>query len=390
MNPTIKPRVGIGILIFILVIILTYVVAAPIQYAWKIWGLAITELLLLACAIVPALLLKWDLKEVFPIKMPSLRQLFGVLVLLTGSYLSVLAINMILLYLFPEGLTNVSNIFFELFTSVPLPVALFIVAVMPAVCEECLHRGFILYNFQGVSKWATVLAMGLIFGIFHLDPYRFLGTAVLGILLTFIMVETRNLLLPMLFHLLINAFSVLASLTSEPSAAVISLPLTAVGVYLLMAAVIPFLFLWGSRLLKSKEECRNHPITKRTKLLAIIAALVLFISGFAIAAAGVMQPPVFETAFTLPVDRESQPHVLEFSVEKGGSYYMTLNIQGSGVITKVTIATASGEAVYNASGGTMTSNGSIELEAGNYTVTISFNTDSAECTTVSVDLLILK
>ncbi|MDD2283696.1 MAG: CPBP family intramembrane metalloprotease, partial [Eubacteriales bacterium] len=138
MNPAIKPRVAIGIFVFLLVIVLTIIVAVPVQSAWKIWGLAITELMLLACALVPALLLKWDLKEVFPVKIPSLRQLFGVLVLLTGSYLSVLAINMVFFYLFPQGLTDVSNQFLYLFRSVPLPVALFIVAVMPAVCEECL------------------------------------------------------------------------------------------------------------------------------------------------------------------------------------------------------------------------------------------------------------
>ena len=387
MKPSIKPRVAIGIIVFILVIILTLVVAVPVQTAWGIWGLAITELLLLACALVPALLLKWDLKEVFPIKIPTLRQLFGVFVLLAGSYLSVLAINMILLYLFPQGLTNFGNYFFELFTSVPLPVALFIVAVMPAVCEECLHRGFILYNFQGVGKWATVLAMGLIFGIFHLDPYRFLATAVLGVLLTFIMVETRNLLLPMLFHLLNNTFSVLASFSSEPSAEMIRIPLTAVGAYLIMAAIIPFIFLWGSRLLKSKEECQNHPLCKKAKLFTFIAALVILVCGIAIAAAGVMQPPVFETAFSQSVERESQPHVLEFSVEKGGSYYMAFNIQGSGVSTEMTIAADSGEAVYTASGGTMTQNGTIELKAGYYTVTFRFQTDQ-ENASVSVNLLI--
>ena len=388
MNPIIKPRVAIGIFVFILVIILTFVVAVPVQTALGIWGLAITELMLLACALVPALLLKWDLKEVFPLKIPSLRQLFGVLVLLTGSYLSVLTINMIVLYLFPQGLTDVSNVFLELFKSVPLPVALFIVAVMPAVCEECLHRGFILFNFQGVGKWATVLAMGLIFGIFHLDPYRFFGTAVLGLLLTFIMVETRNLLLPMLFHLLNNAFSVLASLTSEPSAEVIRVPLTAVGVYLVVAAIIPFIFLWGSRLLKSKEECRNNPLRKRAKLVAIIAALILFVSGIAIAAAGISQPPVFETAFSQSVNKDTQPKVLVFSVEKDSSFLIDLKIQGSGVITNVVISNARGEEVYTANAGAMTANGYIDLEAGQYTVIISYQTDSAEYNPVSVNLLI--
>ena len=41
-----------------------------------------------------------------------------------------------------------------------------------------------------------VTAMGIIFGIFHLDFVRFIPTAVLGAALTYVMLETDNILLP--------------------------------------------------------------------------------------------------------------------------------------------------------------------------------------------------
>ena len=109
MTGTVKPNIYIGLIVFIIVLVLMVFVAAPMQYAWGMWGLALTELMLLLCAIVPALILKWDLREIFRFSRPAARQIFGVLVLWLGTYLSVAAITMIIFYLFPEGLGYVSN-----------------------------------------------------------------------------------------------------------------------------------------------------------------------------------------------------------------------------------------------------------------------------------------
>lgn len=59
-----------GIIIFILVILLIIFVAVPIQRKWGIYGLALTELIILLLAIIPAIILKTNLKEIFPVKKP--------------------------------------------------------------------------------------------------------------------------------------------------------------------------------------------------------------------------------------------------------------------------------------------------------------------------------
>ncbi|HOA36627.1 MAG: type II CAAX endopeptidase family protein [Dethiobacteria bacterium] len=388
MNSKKKPSIFIGLIVFMAVLLLLILVAAPMQLAWGMWGLALTELMILACAVVPALILKWDLREIFKVSRPSARQIFGVLVLWLGAYIAVLAIVMITTYLFPKGMGYASNEMLKFIRSVSFPLALFIMAVMPAVCEEALHRGLILHTFGGKNKWVTIMGMGLIFGIFHLDPYRFLGAGVLGTVLTLIMIETRNLALPVLFHFINNSVSSLSALTSEPGLEPVRVSLSAVGISLVMASAVPFLLVAGSRLLRGRAENRSNPVSKRTKFIAAAATVMLAAAGIGIISAYFAQEPLFETSFSGGVNRDTPPHNLEFAVPEDGSYLIDLSIQGDGVITTMIIVNSRGEEVFNASGMTLTLNGSIELEAGDYLITLTHDTDSADYMNVSVDILI--
>ena len=122
-----------------------------------------------------------------------------------GTFLLGTLVTLIVGFFFPDGMAEVGIAMNDIFTSIPMWIAYLIIAVMPAICEEALHRGFILTSMKPIKReWIIVLVMGLIFGLFHLDPYRFAATAILGMALTYIMLKTRNILMPALFHL-INA-----------------------------------------------------------------------------------------------------------------------------------------------------------------------------------------
>jgi len=91
---------------------------------------------------------------------------------------------------------------------------LLLVAVTPAICEECLFRGPILRGlrtrFDGVA--AAVITAAL-FGLFHMDVYRLIPTALLGIMLGFIALESGSIVASMVAHFCNNAMLVtLASL----------------------------------------------------------------------------------------------------------------------------------------------------------------------------------
>ena len=280
-----KPRHGI--LVFVIVILLSIFVAAPIQYFFGMLGLALTELMLLAVAVVSALLFRQDLREVFPIHRPRLKPFFATLLTWVGCYMVVLFSTMILIYLFPEGFLDVSKSMDRIFSTTPHPVTLLIVAIMPAICEEAVHRGFIQYTFRNIrNPFVAVTGIGIIFGIFHLDPYRFLPMTLLGMGLAYVMLRTRNLLYPALFHFINNSLSVLASNRGSGGG---DLPasyytgpmmLMSIGLYLILSAVVPFLFLWVHCLLRRPGEPKKS-LTLPAILCALLTALMIII-GFAL------------------------------------------------------------------------------------------------------------
>ncbi|MCI8854434.1 MAG: CPBP family intramembrane metalloprotease [Lachnospiraceae bacterium] len=276
-----------GILFFAAVMVMMLFVAAPIQYFLGMWGLALTELLLLGMALGFALLTRRELRLVFPLRKPTWKETGGTLLTWLGSYLLVMLSTMILMYFFPQGFTDVSNSMNSVFSSTPLFVTFFIVAVLPPICEEAVHRGVIQYTFGNVrSTPVVVLSIGLIFGIFHLDPYRFLPTALLGMGLAYVMQKTRNMLYPALFHFINNALSVLASSStdaaSEISADLLTGPLLliSVGAYLIIASVAPFCLLGGVCLLRRPWEPKRRLLIP-VLLIALLTGLMI-ISGFAL------------------------------------------------------------------------------------------------------------
>lgn len=240
-----------GPVILIATLVMMLFAAAPIQMALGLWGVAITEVLILALAVAFCLVLRWPLKEVFRFRKPRVRQIIGTVLMGIGGFVAANTSVLVVFYFFPEGMA-VSDALTGLYQSLPLPLAWFIMAVMPAVCEEALHRGAIQYSFsRWRSKWAVVLVMGLLFGLFHMDPYRFMPTAILGVVLSYIMWQTDNLWLPILYHMLNNSVSVLSSELAPEGAtsAGVTIDLVTVGVYLILAAGALFVLRAGARLL---------------------------------------------------------------------------------------------------------------------------------------------
>lgn len=74
---------------------------------------------------------------------------------------------MVIAWLFPEQMFGTSSALNDIIASVPLLVSVFITAVMPAVCEEAMHRGVILHSLKSLKReWVIVLIMGILLGFF--------------------------------------------------------------------------------------------------------------------------------------------------------------------------------------------------------------------------------
>jgi membrane protease YdiL (CAAX protease family) len=83
-------------------------------------------------------------------------------------------------------------------------------ALVPAVCEEVLFRGYLQAGLARAIQRPAALAAAsaLVFAIFHLDPWRFAGVMGLGLFLAWLRLETGSLLPPMAAHAASNVLSI--------------------------------------------------------------------------------------------------------------------------------------------------------------------------------------
>ncbi len=284
-----------GILAFAVMMVLFRILGYPIQAKLGLIGVAITELMLLAMAIVAALVFRQKLREVFPMKLPKLREVFGVLVFWMGGFVVSIMVSSCQTMLFPEEMAAMSGGLSSVVSSKGMLLGILIVSFMPAICEEAVHRGFILHTFKDVKKpWVVVLSMGIIFGVFHMDLYRFLPTAILGACMTWVMLKTDNMLMPALFHGTNNLVPVLISFAlqgiaeammstvSDQAAASVAtltemstaMTISIIGSYLTMAVTAAPLMLAGTALMKKKGEKISG---KHVATIFIIAGVLFFI-----------------------------------------------------------------------------------------------------------------
>ena len=86
------------------------------------------------------------------------------------------------------------------------------IAVLPAVCEELLYRGFIYRSLAGTWPAAAVVLSAALFSVAHINPYEVLPLFVLGIVLALVVRATRSLWAAMVVHFSNNCFSLLVGM----------------------------------------------------------------------------------------------------------------------------------------------------------------------------------
>lgn len=90
---------------------------------------------------------------------------------------------------------------------------IFVVAVIPAVCEETLFRGFVQKSFeQRLKPFWSIFITAVFFGLYHFNPYGLLALIALGVYFGFAAYTSNSIFVPMVLHFLNNLFAVLAFL----------------------------------------------------------------------------------------------------------------------------------------------------------------------------------
>lgn len=101
---------------------------------------------------------------------------------------------------------EVSNVVETVTSSISLPVNLFVVSICAPIMEELLFRKTLIDRTAQFGEGVALVFSGLVFGLFHGNLVQFAYAFFLGMLLGFIYIKTRNIVYPIILHMIINFF----------------------------------------------------------------------------------------------------------------------------------------------------------------------------------------
>lgn len=277
-----------GIIMLILSAVCVFFVSPILGANLGLYGTLLNEILLLVLAVALTAVVRGDFKQVFPIHKPKLSAVFGTILLWIGSFLAIMIITMIIAYFFPEEVIGVSQGLGMEFASLTFIISFVIVSISPAICEEAVFRGVVMHSFDnGKNKWISIVVTGLIFGAFHGNIWRFVPTALLGIMLGYIVYETDNMIYGALFHAINNAMPLLSIFVmksmysnemfqSQMSTMTDSgIPLISIGMYVMYGAAIPLLLTIGNYLIhKGTKQAKNSLFAKEERMKLVVLLLI--------------------------------------------------------------------------------------------------------------------
>jgi len=156
---------------------------------------------------VYSLVKKVNIKDTFRINNPGFAPMVLIAIISVPAYFVASALNSILIYLL-QFIGEIPSEGFPVPQNIPeLLLGILIVAVVPGICEELLHRGLILRAYERRGSYRAVVIVSIIFGIFHFDITNLLGPIFLGLIIGYYVVRTNSIFAGIWAHFLNNTIA---------------------------------------------------------------------------------------------------------------------------------------------------------------------------------------
>jgi membrane protease YdiL (CAAX protease family) len=202
-------------------------------------------ILQIGCILLPTLLIlymsKHNIKDVLRLNMPKAREVILAIALPVILFPAVLCLGNIALLII-EYIFNTTDVSATMnFMNYNIFLLIFLVALLPGICEETLFRGVLLKGFQKNGIVFGIVLSSILFGMVHMDFQRFIAQAAMGAVAGIIVYRTNSIFCGMIVHFTHNAIALglafLASSLLSGSEAAADVP--AVG---MMSMVITYLY----------------------------------------------------------------------------------------------------------------------------------------------------
>ena len=224
-KPAVKPGVSMGLLFVALLFPLWFFVQSAFSPGLDedARGLLHASGLLMPIlfVVVPvAVLLYWkvDLQGALSIRVPRWRHLLAAVLIGVSAWVPAHELTVLQERILgsPRAVVESAQMMIETLRVLPVGSVIVLIALIPAVCEELLFRGFLLNSLSSSArKWTAILASAAVFGVFHFFLFKFAVTAGLGVLLGYLCWQSRSVLTVIVAHFLHNALGALSALNPD-------------------------------------------------------------------------------------------------------------------------------------------------------------------------------
>ncbi len=204
------PKTGDLIISMVVLLLLILYLGTAVSVRSPLGGTAVNQLLILSIPLLVVWYMKSDVKSLFSLKVPKVKSILGGLMLYVGSYCLMLVVSMVMVTLFPTSAEAVGQSFSELFKQ-PFVLVVLVIAIMPAIGEEILFRGFLYGSLRHRygAAWAIIIS-SLVFGAYHMSLVKVLPTAILGACFAYVAYRSDSIFIGMFLHFLNNLISLVA------------------------------------------------------------------------------------------------------------------------------------------------------------------------------------
>ncbi len=195
---------------------------APLDDDEMFWASLSVDELLLTCAVtllagalpfLYAALRRIPFRTFFRLKCPSPALFAKSLLLMLAAWILAAAVR-VAVYALSGKLVSEADVEILTLSAYPQPLVFLAIAILPAVCEEILYRGFILSALRKSPESPrsglrdepfAILLCSLLFAAAHMDLLNFLSIFILGLAFSYAACATGSLAIPMALHFFNNS-----------------------------------------------------------------------------------------------------------------------------------------------------------------------------------------
>jgi sodium transport system permease protein len=211
-TPNVAAALFCGVLILLVQFFMNVTLARHmVQASFEVVAL-VTQLAAIATpALLMTVMLARSPRQTLLLRLPTLAAVPLAVLLAVSLHPVANALQTVVVQLYPLSDTVKQQLEGLLGRSESLGLLLFVVAVVPALCEELAFRGFILSGLRHLGHTRRAIALSAIFfGLAHTIFQQSILAFIMGLVLGYLAVQTGSLLPGVLFHMTHNALGVLS------------------------------------------------------------------------------------------------------------------------------------------------------------------------------------